>query len=121
MQTPIRTRVVVSALVVVLLPYAVALETETPEPDTNSSVAMALGRADEMSAWSVDSGGGQSSGGGFIFTAAIGQPDAGVVSQGDTVLSGGIWSGATESGLIFYDGFESSDTGAWSSVVGGAE
>jgi hypothetical protein len=43
--------------------------------------------------WTVDGGGGASAGGGFAVTGTIGQPDAGVSSGGDWVVSGGFWAG----------------------------
>lgn len=96
-----------------------ASETETLKEGVGSTAALKDGRADQMSTWSVDAGGGQSIGGGFALVAAIGQPDAGVVSQGDIVLAGGLWAGALDTGAIFSNGFESGDTDSWSSVVGG--
>jgi len=119
MQILMRTRVVVLVMAVVLPPYAAASEPESPGSDAPSSAVVNSGRADEMSAWSIDGGGGQSSGGGFALTATIGQPDAGVLAQGGTVLAGGLWAGVLDSGSIFFNGFESGDTGSWSSVVGG--
>ena len=119
MRILMRTRVVVLVLAIVLPPYAAASEAENPGSDAPSSTVVNSGRADEMSAWSVDAGGGQSSGGVFELTAAIGQPDAGVVAQGGTALAGGLWAGAVDSGSIFSNGFESGDTGSWSVVVGG--
>jgi len=96
-----------------------ASETEILKEGEGSTAALKDGRADQMSTWSVDAGGGQSSGGGFALVAAIGQPDAGVVARGGTALEGGVWAGAVDLGFIFGDGFESSGTGVWSSVVGG--
>ncbi len=110
--------VLVAALVV---PIATASEAEVPDPVEGSSAVTKNGRADEMAAWSVDAGGGQSTGGAFALTAAIGQPDAGVVSSGGTVLAGGLWAGTVDFGAIFVNGFESGGTGAWSSVVGGTK
>lgn len=73
---------------------------------------------DGVVAWSVDSGGDESSGGSFALTATIGQPDAGTSSQGGTVLDGGLWAGVANHGFIFGNGFEDGSTGSWSSVVG---
>ncbi|MBI1841439.1 MAG: hypothetical protein HYR88_11390 [Verrucomicrobia bacterium] len=43
--------------------------------------------------WStLDGGGGVSSGGGYTVSGTIGQPDAGVMTGGDFVVSGGFWS-----------------------------
>ena len=41
--------------------------------------------------WSIDGGGGQSTGGVFSVTGTIGQPDAGVMSGGNFTLQGGFW------------------------------
>ena len=119
MRIPMRTLVVVSILAVVFSPLWGASEEVSVQPDTRASSTASAGRADEMSAWSIDGGGGQSSGGGFALTAAIGQPDAGVLAQGGAVLAGGLWAGALDSGSIFFNGFESGDTSSWSSVIGG--
>ncbi len=105
----------------VVVPIAKASEPEDRDPVHGSSAAAKNGRADEMAAWSVDAGGGQSTGGAFALTAAIGQPDAGVVSSGGTVLAGGLWAGTVDFGAIFVNGFESGGTGAWSSATGGTE
>ncbi len=123
MQKPGRIGVATAVLLVFLVPLVGASEPVESEADVNSQDAPKQGRADEMAAWSVDSGGGESSGGDFTLTAAIGQPDAGVLSQGDTVLAGGLWAGleGADPGSIFADGFESGGTGSWSAVVGGNE
>ena len=103
----------------VVTPLAAATGTEVSETDVGSTVALKDGRADEMSAWSVDSGGGESSGGDFSLTAAIGQPDAGLITQCGTVLAGGLWAGAVDLESLFCNGFESGGTDVWSSAVGG--
>ena len=121
MQTSGRISVAVAVLLVSLVPLAGASEPAENGADVESRDAPKEGRADGMAAWSVDSGGGESSGGDFTLTAAIGQPDAGVLSQGDTVLAGGLWVGAVDRECIFCNGFESGGTGAWSSVVGGTK
>lgn len=44
--------------------------------------------------YTVDGGGGESSGGDLVLRGTIGQPDAGVASDGDTLtLRGGFWNG----------------------------
>ena len=123
MQTSGRISVAVAVLLVFLVSLAGASEPAETGADVESQDAPKQGRADGMAAWSVDSGGGESSGGDFTLTAAIGQPDAGVLSQGDTVLAGGLWAGleGADPGSIFADGFESGDAGSWSSVVGETE
>lgn len=58
----------------------------------------------------IDGGGGSSTGGGFVLTGTIGQPDAGTQSAagGDYALAGGFWAqiGNIVIELIFKDGFE---------------
>lgn len=43
--------------------------------------------------WTVDSGGGRSTGGPYALGGAAGQPDAGSASGGGYTLSGGFWAG----------------------------
>ncbi len=43
--------------------------------------------------WSVDGGGGQSTGGAFTVAGTVGQPDAGRMSGGSFSLDGGFWGG----------------------------
>lgn len=43
--------------------------------------------------WTVDSGGGDSSGGGYSLSGTIGQPDAGALTGGNYRLEGGFWGG----------------------------
>lgn len=86
--------------------------------DADPSPAAKLAQTYDMSWWSVDAGGGSSSGGAFAVTGSIGQPDAGVASGCATALAGGIWAGAEPCDApLFCNGFESGDTGGWSSVT----
>ncbi len=43
--------------------------------------------------FTIDGGGGQSSGGDYVLTGTIGQPDAGYLGGGDYELLGGFWVG----------------------------
>ena len=56
------------------------------------SVALAQGGYD-LSWFTVDGGGGNSSGGPYILSGTAGQPDAWVLSGGDYTLAGGFWTG----------------------------
>lgn len=59
-----------------------------------SSFALAAAGYD-LSWWTVDGGGGTSSGGSYSLSATTGQPDAGPVLTGGTYhLEGGFWGGA---------------------------
>ncbi len=46
----------------------------------------------DLSWWSVDGGGGTSTGGVYTVTGTIGQPDAGAMTGGNYSLTGGFWS-----------------------------
>lgn len=56
--------------------------------------------------YTVDGGGGQSTGGAYTLTATIGQPDASVqrASGSSYSLFGGFWNRVAD--LLFKDGFE---------------
>ncbi len=58
-----------------------------------AGAALANG-AYEMPWFTVDGGGGESTGGGFALAGTVGQPDAGALSGGAYALVGGFWSGA---------------------------
>jgi len=47
----------------------------------------------EISRYTIDGGGGQSSGGQYVLTGTIGQPDADWSTAGDYELLGGFWPG----------------------------
>lgn len=50
--------------------------------------------------FTIDGGGGSSSGGSFQVTGTAGQPDSGNASGGIYELSGGFWAGAAESASV---------------------
>lgn len=59
-----------------------------------ASVAVARIAGYSLPWWTVDSGGGASSGSGYTLNGTLGQPDAGTVaSGGGYTLSGGFWHG----------------------------
>ncbi len=121
METLRRVSIVVAVLLMLVVPLAETSEPTVSGEGTDAKAVSKSGRADEMAAWSVDSGGGESSGGDFSLIAAIGQPDAGQLARGGTVLDGGLWGGAVDLQALFDDDFENGDTGDWSSVVGGTK
>ncbi len=49
----------------------------------------------DISWFTIDGGGGTSTGGGFSLSGTIGQPDAGVMSGGNFTLVGGFWAGGS--------------------------
>ena len=57
------------------------------------SVVLAQGGYN-ISWFTVDGGGGTSSGGAYMLSGIVGQPDAGVLSGGTYALVGGFWAGA---------------------------
>jgi hypothetical protein len=60
------------------------------------AVAVALSSDYDLTWHTIDGGGGTSTGGGYALSGTIGQPDAGVMSGGDFVLTGGFWTGSVE-------------------------
>jgi len=52
---------------------------------------------------SIDSGGGTSSGGQYVLTGTIGQPDAAYSAGGNYELLGGFWTGGPLCIVDFYD------------------
>ena len=62
-----------------------------------TSVAYAQVAGFDLSWWTVDGGGGNSSGSGYALSGTIGQPDAGAMSGGDYQLAGGFWGASTSS------------------------
>jgi len=58
------------------------------------AVSTALARSGyDLSWWTVDGGGGTTSGGSYTLGGTIGQPDAGILSGGNYTLGGGFWGG----------------------------
>ena len=54
--------------------------------------ASALALTDpQIPRWTVDGGGGQSTGGGYTLNGTLGQPDAGTLSGNAYTLQGGFW------------------------------
>lgn len=73
--------------------------------------------ADAMDWWSVDSGGGEASGGSWAMAAVVGQHDAGTLSGSSVTLHGGFTLVPEPAEPpLFADGFEDGNHGAWSSV-----
>lgn len=116
-----RVCIVIGVVLMFGVPLAGAPESTVSAGEAANEAAPKSDRADEMTAWSVDSGGGESSGGDFSLIAAIGQPDAGQLARGGTVLDGGLWGSAVDLQILFYDGFETGDPGGWSTAVGGTK
>ena len=54
-----------------------------------ANAVMAAPQALDLSWWTVDGGGGNSSGGDYTISGTIGQPDAGYLTGGDFTLRGG--------------------------------
>lgn len=64
------------------------------------SVASIAGGQYELSWYTIDGGGGQSTGGAYVLVGTIGQPDAAYSSGGKYELLGGFWPGGP---LCFVD------------------
>ncbi len=70
---------------------------------TVSGALAQVGDGDEYSlTWfTVDGGGGVSSGGEYVLRGTIAQPDAGALAAGDYALGGGFWPGGGVSYRIY--------------------
>ena len=71
--------------------------------------------------FTIDGGGGVSTGGGYSVSGTIGQPDAGMMSSGRFVLEGGFWSGVAAEPLpqLFIQRSGSNILLSWSPAVSG--
>jgi len=59
--------------------------------------------ATEMTAWTVDGGGGRLSGGPWTLAGTFGQPDAGVLAGATFTLQGGFWFGGLPASPVARD------------------
>jgi hypothetical protein len=73
----------------------------------------------DLSWYTIDGGGGTSTGGSFVVRGTIGQPDAGVMSGGNFELRGGFWAGGGPSLLCLGDVVGSDFTPPADGVVDG--
>lgn len=65
-----------------------------------SGLAQAQSGSYDLSWWTVDGGGGTSSGNGYSLNGTLGQPDAGAVaSGGGYTLAGGFWHGGVAAAI----------------------
>ncbi|MBK7670904.1 MAG: hypothetical protein IPJ24_05880 [bacterium] len=68
----------------------------------------------ELTGWTVDSGGGPLSGGGWTLAGTFGQPDAGALTGGAYTLRGGFWFGGLAASAVDPD---STDQGIGSAAA----
>jgi hypothetical protein len=66
-----------------------------------SEASALLTASNTLTNWSVDGGGGSSSGSGYTITGTLGQPDAGVLTGNSYTLTGGFWGGVPANSPIF--------------------
>jgi hypothetical protein len=68
-----------------------------------ASVALAASGTFDLSWWTVDAGGGTSSGGDYSLTGTPGQAEVGTLMQGGTYeLAGGFWGTGGQAGYDLY-------------------
>jgi hypothetical protein len=60
------------------------------------SASAASAQTFDLSWYTIDGGGGTSTGSGFTLSGTIGQPDAGAMTGGGFTLRGGFWPGASD-------------------------
>ncbi len=106
----LRARIVAPALVL-LLACLPALA-QSPADGTHAAPAEGEGSGFGIDRWTVDGGGGRSSGGAFAVSGTIAQPDADPLQPstgGVFAVTGGFWPGLARSDAsveLFADGFE---------------
>ncbi len=81
---------------------AIAAPGDNYDTERSARTGAAAGVFD-LTWFTVDGGGGTSSGGGFVLSGTIGQPDAGEMSGGGFTLLGGFWqpSGPCNSACVW--------------------
>ena len=89
-------------------------------------LASALAQSYSIDWWTVDGGGGTSTGGVYMVSGTIGQPDAGVMSGGNFTVQGGFWPGIIvpstgETPTLFIQRSGDSVTISWSPAPAGFE
>jgi hypothetical protein len=83
-----RARLALAPLVVVVtLSAALIAHAQTGDPWTSPAAGY------DLSWWTVDGGAVALSGGGYSLAGTVGQPDAGLLSDGSYTLGGGFWGG----------------------------
>jgi hypothetical protein len=86
--------------------------TAAPTPGTATAAATTGATGFALPRWTVDGGGGRSTGGTYAIHGTIGQPDADPLQPsagGAFAITGGFWPGAPQVDVpetVFADGFE---------------
>jgi hypothetical protein len=107
---PLHVPVVVSAVVFML--GCVPALAQAPAIGTTATPAAGEGSSYAVERWTVDGGGGHSSGGSFAVSGTIAQPDSDPLAPstgGSYAVTGGFWPGLARRDAtvaVFADGFE---------------
>ncbi len=99
-------------IVAVGVASALWLAIAAPGDNYDTERTGAAGGGFDLTWYTVDGGGGTSSGGDFVLRGTIGQPDAGDLSGGDFVLRGGFWQPVADCGPCPTDTDNDGDTDA---------
>jgi len=115
----IRARRTLWAIALAALASAAAAQAPPEEAEQPSSVPSASSPSYTLAWVALDAnGGGNASSVGYQATVTIGQNVIGATAGAAGGAQLGFWYGI-ERGALFSDGFESGDTTAWDSTVGG--
>ena len=85
-----KTKAIVFGIMMALL-ATIAAPGGDHDSDLSAKSQAAASGAFELSWFTIDGGGGTSSGGDFVLSGTAGQPDAGDLTGGDFLLRGGFW------------------------------
>jgi hypothetical protein len=90
-------RIIYVTLIVLLL---IVASMALPQGRVAASTALSTGY--DLTWNTIDNGGGESAGGGYILGGTIGQPDAGAAMNGGGYsLAGGFWAGALNQHSVY--------------------
>jgi hypothetical protein len=94
-----RTRILRVGIAVVALSLLLVLANTFGANASGISALLSAGY--DIARWTVDGGGGSSTGGNYAINGTIGQPDAGTLQGSSYSLQGGFWGGGAPSTHVF--------------------
>ena len=105
-----------SAIGLLLIPILTLADEPDSSAHTQETRPSSKSQTLKLLPFSIDGGGGVSSGEGYELRGVMGQADVGPDLEGDgyTLTGGVLPSGQPGAGLLFCDGFESGDLTIWS-------
>jgi hypothetical protein len=88
-----KRKVIPTTALVLLLALSATIGLVSVVAARSDGLRSSLAAAYDLSWWTVDGGAAPFSGGGYSLAGTVGQPDAGLLADGDYTLGGGFWGG----------------------------